>query len=384
MVDGVQIRSADLESVEIAWFSALCSDDYEFLGIPDGRLRSSWPHCRDIVLLADRLGYNNVLLPNGYIPGQDTLTFAGGMAALTQQISLLVAIRCGEYHPPMLARAISSLDHMLEGRLTINIISSDMPGTQTQTHRRYRRSCEVIEILKQAWTRDRIEFNGNFYQFDLPTDPVKPFQQNGGPLLYFGGISDAARDLCARHCDVFLMWPETEPQLIDTMRDMSRRAADYDRVLDFGLRIHIIVRETETAARLAAQRLVAKLDDDVGQQIKHRSQDSHSSGVRRQDALRQQADPDGFIEPGIWSGIGRARSGCGSAIVGDPDQVLEKINRYIDMGMRAFILSGYPHMDECDLFANYVLPKLKTCKLGEVQGRLVEQPITPLTTAQRK
>lgn len=381
-MDGVQIRSADLESVEIAWFSALCSDDYEFLGIPDGRLRSSWPHCRDIVLLADRLGYNNVLLPNGYIPGQDTLTFAGGMAALTQQISLLVAIRCGEYHPPMLARAISSLDHMLEGRLTINIISSDMPGTQT--HRRYRRSCEVIEILKQAWTRDRIEFNGNFYQFDLPTDPVKPFQQNGGPLLYFGGISDAARDLCARHCDVFLMWPETEPQLIDTMRDMSRRAADYDRVLDFGLRIHIIVRETETAARLAAQRLVAKLDDDVGQQIKHRSQDSHSSGVRRQDALRQQADPDGFIEPGIWSGIGRARSGCGSAIVGDPDQVLEKINRYIDMGMRAFILSGYPHMDECDLFANYVLPKLKTCKLGEVQGRLVEQPITPLTTAQRK
>ena len=109
MVDGVQIRSADLESVEIAWFSALCSDDYEFLGIPDGRLRSTWPHCRDIVLLADRLGYNNVLLPNGYIPGQDTLTFAGGVAALTQQISLLVAIRCGEYHPPMLARAISSL-----------------------------------------------------------------------------------------------------------------------------------------------------------------------------------------------------------------------------------------------------------------------------------
>ncbi|MEE2706795.1 MAG: LLM class flavin-dependent oxidoreductase [Planctomycetota bacterium] len=381
-MDGVQIRSADLESVEVAWFSALCSDDYEFLGIPDGRLRSSWPHCRDIVLLADRLGYNNVLLPSGYIPGQDTLTFAGGVAALAQQISLLVAIRCGEYHPPMLARAISSLDHMLQGRLTINIISSDMPGTQTQ--RRYRRSCEVIEILKQAWTRDRIEFNGDFYQFDLPTDPVKPFQQNGGPLLYFGGISDAARDLCARHCDVFLMWPETEPQLIDTMRDMSRRAAEYDRLIDFGLRIHIIVRETETEARLAAQRLVAKLDDDAGQQIKHRSQDSHSSGVRRQDALRQQADPDGFIEPGIWSGIGRARSGCGSAIVGDPDQVLEKINRYIDMGMRAFILSGYPHMDECDLFANYVLPKLKTCKLGEVQGRLVEQPITPLTTAQRK
>lgn len=367
MLEGVQIRSTDLGAVEVAWFGALCDDDFEFLGVQDASLRSTWPHCRDIVLQADRLGYNNILLPNGYVPGQDTLTFAGGMAALAEQISLLVAVRCGEYHPPMLARAIASLDHMLEGRLTINIISSDMPGTKMESDRRYHRSCEVIEILKQAWTRDRIEFSGEFYQFDLPTEPVKPLQQNGGPLLYFGGISGAARDLCARHCDVFLMWPEPEDRLADTMRDMSRRAAEYDRVIDYGLRIHIIVRETESEARTAAQRLVSRLDDLVGNQLKHRSQDSRSDGVRRQDALRQQADSSGFIEPLIWSGIGRARSGCGSAIVGNPEQVLHKINRYIDMGMRAFILSGYPHLDECKLFAQHVLPKLKTCKLADAR-----------------
>lgn len=384
MLDGIIIRSPQLDAVEVAWFSALCADDYEFLGVPDSRLRSSWEHCRDIVLAADELGFSNILLPSGYVPGQDTLTFAGGMAALSRQISLLVAVRCGEYHPPMLGRAIASLDHMLQGRLTINIISSDMPGLSESAEDRYARSSEVIQILKQGWTQDRIQFRGRFYQFDLPSDPVKPYQQNGGPLLYFGGISEPARLLCAEHCDVFLMWPETEPQLAQTMRDMSRRAESFGRTIDFGLRIHVIVRETEKEARAAAQRLVSRLDDAVGQQIKHRSQDSRSLGVQRQDQLRGQADADGFIEPLIWSGIGRARSGCASAIVGDPDQVLGKLQRYIDMGMRAFVLSGYPHLDECRLFARYVLPRLKTCKLAEAQGRVLADPVTPLTTGVRK
>jgi alkanesulfonate monooxygenase len=384
MLDGVTIRSSKLDAVEVSWFSALCADDYEFLGIPDGRLRSNWEHCRDIVLAADELGYDNILLPSGYVPGQDTLTFAGGMAALARQISLLVAVRCGEYHPPMLGRAIASLDHMLKGRLTINIISSDMPGLSESAEDRYARSSEVIQILKQGWTQDRIQFRGRFYQFDLGSDPVKPYQQDGGPLLYFGGVSDPARQLCAEHCDVFLMWPETEPQLAETMRDMSRRAEEFGRTIDFGLRIHVIVRETEKEARASAERLVSRLDDAIGQQIKHRSQDSRSLGVQRQDQLRAQADADGFIEPLIWSGIGRARSGCASAIVGDPDQVFGKLQRYIDMGMRAFVLSGYPHLDECRLFARYVLPRLKKCKLAEAQGRVVADPVTPLTTAVRR
>lgn len=384
MLDGLVIRSPDLAEVEVAWFSALCGDDYEFLGVPDGRLRSSWDHCRDIVLAAERHGFGNILLPSGFVPGQDTLTFAGGMAALTSRISLLVAVRCGEYHPPMLGRAIASLDHMLRGRLTINIISSDLPGTSMGAEERYDRSREVIEVLKQGWTQDRIAYRGRYYELDLPADPVKPYQQGGGPLLYFGGTSEPARELCAQHCDVFLMWPETEPMLAETMRDLSHRAARFGRTIDFGLRIHVIVRETEREAKAAAERLVSKLDDTVGQQIKHRSQDSRSAGVLRQDALRAAADSEGYIEPLIWSGIGRARSGCASAIVGDPEQVHGKLQRYIDMGMRAFILSGYPHRQECDLFARYVLPRLRTCKLAEAQGRVVPDPVTPLTTAARK
>ncbi len=179
------------------------------------------------------------------------------------------------------------------------------------------------------------------------------------------------------------MWPETEDRIADTMRGMSQKAAAYGRQIDFGFRAHVIVRETEREARQAADRLISKLDLAKGQEIKERSMDSQSAGVKRQDELRAQSK-DLFIEDRLWSGVGLARSGCGSAIVGDPEQVLGKINRYIDMGMRAFILSGYPHASECDLFAKYVLPKIPTCRLNEVQGRLVPNPVTPLTTAPRR
>lgn len=380
----IEIRTPD-RKVEMAWFSALCSDDYEFLGVPDGKYRSSYQHCGDIVRAADRLGYQNILLPSGFIAGQEPLPFAGAMAAQTKNINQLIAVRMGEIHPPMLARHLSTIDHIAEGRLAVNIISSDLPGEKMDSDARYNRAREVIEILKQCWTKEEIDIDGEFYKLKIPwTDPVKPYQQNGGPLLYFGGISPGAKRLCAEHCDVFLMWPETEERLGETMEEMSGLAAGFGRKIDFGLRIHMIVRETEEEARAAADRLVSKLDADFGEQIKNRSQDSKSAGVLRQDELRAQSEND-YIEENVWSGVGRARSGCGSAIVGDPDQVYNKIQRYIDMGMRAFILSGYPHLDECELFAKYVLPRLDTTKLNIVQNRLpAETPETPLTYGVRK
>ncbi|TGM86136.1 LLM class flavin-dependent oxidoreductase [Leptospira levettii] len=378
------IRSEDT-SVEVAWFCDLCNGDYEFLGVPDGSLRSSFEHCADIIRIADELGYQNILLPSSYQTGQDTLTFAAAASQFTEHISILTAIRCGEIHPPMLARTLSTLDHMLKGRLNINIISSDLPGTLRDSKTRYEISKEVIQILQQGWTRDHINFQGKHYQLDLTADPVKSYQTNGGPLLYFGGISEDARVLCAEFCDVFLMWPETEERLADTMKDLSERAFSFGRKIDFGLRIHLIVRDTEKEAKDAAKRLLSKLNIERANDIKHRALDSNSAGVLRQDELRKSADSDLFIEPMIWSGIGLARSGCGSAIVGTPEQVYEKIQRYIQMGIRAFIFSGYPLIEESKLFADKVLPKLKTVNFAEAQGRKPKGiPVTPLTTGERK
>ncbi|MBT5925343.1 MAG: LLM class flavin-dependent oxidoreductase [Verrucomicrobia bacterium] len=379
----MNIRTQE-KAAEIAWFCALCSDDYAFLGVPDVKLRSSFSHCKSIVQRADQNGYQNILLPSSFQVGQDTLTFAAAMAEQTRQIQLLTAIRCGEVHPPMLARAVSTLDHMLQGRLTLNIISSDLPGTKMDSSYRYRRSAEVIQILQQAWTQDHINFHGEFYQLELSSDPVKPYQQQGGPLLYFGGYSEAARELCARFCDVYLLWPDIEQNLISAMKDVSTHASNHGRNLDFGLRIHVIVRETEDEARLAAQSLVSRLDPETGSTIKHRAQDSKSAGVLVQDELRDHADSNGYVESGLWTGIGRARSGCGSAIVGDPNQVKQKLERYMDLGFRAFVLSGYPHLEECDLFAKYVLPELNTCRLPELQHRVTQTiPATPLTHGPR-
>lgn len=358
-------------SCEVGWFDDLCGGDTAFLGVPDPDRRSTFHHCLDIIRLADDLGYDNILLPTSYMDGQETIPFAAAAATQTKQINLLTAVRTGEIHPPMLARHLATLDHMLEGRLTVNIINSDLPGLKEDPDLRYRRCEEVIEILRAGWTRDRIDHQGIVYpSFQLDAAPVKPFQHNGGPLLYFGGISPGSRDVAARQCDVFLMWPEPEASIRSTISDMSGRAAAFGRTIDFGLRIHVIVRETEAEARDYARHIMSRFNPD-GYNLKHLAQDSTSAGVLRQDEVRNKlGDAEDFVEPHLWMGIGRARSGCGGAIVGDPAQVLAKMERYMEMGIRAFILSGYPLMDEAKHFAKYVLPHLPQIKLNKVQSRL--------------
>ena len=335
---------------------------------------------------AEALGFRNILCPSSYQVGQDTLAFASALAPLTSKMNLLAAIRCGELHPAMLARTVATLDHMLNGRLTLNVISSDFPGQQEDSAYRYRRSWEVVEILKQAWTQDEINYDGQIYKLKvLSTDPVKPYQTNGGPLLYFGGYSPDALELCGAHCDTYLMWPETKEVLAQRMRDVHARAAKYDRILDYGLRVHMIVRDTQAEAREYAQELVSKLDDEQGRQIRARALDANSLGVSLQSKNRELADNEGFIEPHLWTGVGRARSGCGAALVGSVDQILSEIHDYMKMGIRAFIFSGYPHMQECEIFGTKVLPQLKTCSLAQEYGRVPNQtPATPLGVGDRR
>ena len=250
----IEIRSPHLAGDEVSWFAPICSDDYEFLGVPDNKYKANFKNTSEVLLTADKLGFRNILCPSSYQVGQDTLTFASAVAPQTENINLLVAVRCGEVHPAMLARGIATLDHILEGRLTVNIISSNMPGENLDSPSRYQRSREVIQILKQAWTQDHIDFEGDFYNIKLDTtDPIKPYQQNGGPLLYFGGYSPHGKDLCAEHCDVYLMWPDTEANLRGHMEDLTARAAAYGRKIDYGLRVHMIVRETEAEARGSGQ-----------------------------------------------------------------------------------------------------------------------------------
>jgi alkanesulfonate monooxygenase len=342
---------------EVAWFSALCDDDYEFLGVPDPRLQSSFEHCRDIVLQAESRGFDNILLPSGYALGIDTTAFASAIAVLTKKIRLLMAVRMGEAWPAQLARQIATIDRIAGGRLAVNIISSEMPGESLESGPRYARTIEAMAILRRLLNGKSVDHDGTFYK--LKVEPPRITTVSGQcPLFYFGGLSEDAREAAAEGADVYLMWPDRMEAVREIVTDLKARAGKRGRSLRFGYRVHVVVRETEEEARAAADRLLSKLDDAAGAAIRAKSLDSHSVGVRRQAELREQSGREGYVEDNLWTGIGRARSGCGAAIVGDPDQVLAKLNAYREEGIEAFILSGYPHAAEADLFARYVLPHL--------------------------
>jgi alkanesulfonate monooxygenase len=194
-----------------------------------------------------------------------------------------------------------------------------------------------------------------------------------------------ALELCGAQCDVYLMWPETRDVLEARMKAVHARAEAHGRVLDYGLRVHMIVRDTEREARDYAEHLVSRLDDEYGRLIRERAHDSISLGVAHQARARELADQFGYVEPHLWTGIGRARSGCGAALVGSTDQVLSELEAYRKMGIRAFILSGYPHLEEAEHFGTRVLPQLDTCSLPEIYGRVPAAiPATPLGTGERR
>jgi len=356
--------TAPVESapVEVSWFGALCDDDYEFLGVPDPALVSTWEHCADIVQAADRNGFDNVLLPSGYTLGIDSTAFAAAIATHTERINLLLAVRMGETWLPQLARQLATIDQFSGGRLTINIISSDIPGETLASGPRYQRTREWMQVLRALLNGETIDFHGEFV--DLQLEPARIGTVSGRcPPFYFGGFSPDAKAVAAEHADVFLTWPDKVAAVGETVAEMRALAAGHGRSIECGLRVHVIVRETEAEARAAADRLVSQLDDDMGAEIRAKSLDSASVGVQRQAELRQAASDDGYVEANLWTGVGRARSGAGAAIVGDPDQVLAKLRAYRAAGIGAFILSGYPHRDECDLFARYVLPHIEHAPL---------------------
>jgi alkanesulfonate monooxygenase len=309
-------------------------------------------------MTADRNGFDNILLPSGYTLGIDAPAFASAIGPHVSQIHLLLAVRMGELWPPQLARQLATIDQMVNGRLTINIISSDMPGQALESAPRYQRTLEYMQVLRQLLDGEAIDFDGEFVKLQL--DPPRVRTVSGKcPPFYFGGFSPAAKETAAAAADVFLTWPDKVASVGETVEDMKVRAERHGRHLNYGLRSHVIVRETEAEARAAADLLMSKLDDDTGAAIKGKSLDTQSVGVNRQVELREAASDDGYAEANLWTGVGRARSGAGAAIVGDPDQVLAKLEAYAEVGIDAFVLSGYTHIGECDLFAEHVLPKIE-------------------------
>jgi alkanesulfonate monooxygenase len=348
--------------LDIAWFGALCDDDAEFLGEPAPALASSWEHCSELVRTVDGLGFDSVLLPSGYELGIDTVAFAAAIAPQLRGLSPLVAVRCGEVWLPTLARQLGTLDQILAGRLRVNIISSDLPGQSMSSEERYARTLATMRGLRTLMGGGRLNLTADLTAGLVADEVNAPRILRNAPRvppLYFGGLSPAAREVAAQEADVYLMWPDTVDGAAAVVTDLTDRADRWGRQLRFGYRTHVVVRETEAEARAAAAALVSKLDDAHGASIRSRSLDAASFGVNQQSGLRSIADADGYVGRHLWTGVGRARSGCGAAIVGDPHQVAAELRAYAEVGMDSFILSGYPHIQEAERFATLVLPLLR-------------------------
>jgi alkanesulfonate monooxygenase len=357
------MTSAANAPVEFGWFAPCCEDDFEFLGVPDPALASTPKHVRDVVIAAEAAGFKNILLPSGFNTGVDSWVLACALASQTSTISLLPAIRVGEHHPPMFARAAANLDQMLGGRLSINIISSPLAGLPPESSAvRYERTQEFMHVVKAFWQQPHVEYSGNYFDFSLKSDIPRPVRP-AGPPLYFGGASPQAKAAASAEADVYLFWGDTVEMIRTGIAEMTALAAQHNRELLYGLRIHVIARETEEEARAAADRLVSKLSGDAGEALKQRALDKSSAGKARQNELVAQGE---WAEEFLWTGIGRGRPGCGTAIVGNYDQVEQKLRDYMNVGIRAFILSGYPHLPEAQRFGKYILPRFEQTSCAQM------------------
>lgn len=343
-------------TIEMSWFAPSCWGDTARLGVADPDRRATFAYNAKVIRRADELGFANVLIPSSFVPGMDPWTLASALGPVTQSTRLLPAVRVGEFEPAMFARAAKGLQQIMGGRLTINIISSDCVGESRSSAERYGRTAEAMGLLRRFWSDDHVRHEGEHWTYDVGTDATRT---RSAPLMYFGGASELARDVAAEHADVYLMWIEPVAGIAELVADVRRRAAEHGRAIHFGLRTHVIVRDTETEARQAASALVSELDPDIGRRLKEASHDHQSEGVRRQDAQRAAAGADGFVEDALWTGIGVARSGVGAAITGSVDQVEAKLRAYADLGIDSFILSGYPLDDEAERVAQLLLTRFE-------------------------
>jgi alkanesulfonate monooxygenase len=261
------------------------------------------------------------------------------------------------HKPGAFARQAATLDQLSGGRIAVNLVaggSAANPEERALDHEaRYQRLGEFAEVVRSMWTRPATHFKGRFYDLEGALAEPKPLQDGGVPL-YLGGASEQARELAARHISTYLMWGEPPAAIAERVSDMRERAARYGRTLRYGLRIHLIVRDSREDARVAATELLRLADPRVEDDRQREFDNFDSIGQARM--LDVPAGADEWVSDVLWAGIRRVRGGAGTALVGTPERVAEALREYVDAGISYFILSGYPHLEEATRVGRQVLP----------------------------
>ena len=355
--------------MQVFWFIPTHGDS-RYLGTAEGARPLSHDYVKQVAIAADSLGYEGVLIPTGR-SCEDPWVVASSLIPVTRRLKFLVAVRPGLHQPSLAARMAASFDRLSGGRLLINLVTGgdraelEGDGVFLDHAQRYEQSAEFIriwrEILERSHEGGTLDYEGEHLSVKGAKLLFPPLQKPYPPV-YFGGSSEAAHDLAAEQVDAYLTWGEPPAEVAKKIADVREKAARHGRSVKFGIRLHVIVRETEEEAWADADRLISRLKDETVVQAQAAFARMDSEGQRRMAALhaggsrRTRAELE--ISPNLWAGVGLVRAGAGTALVGDAQTVADRIKEYADLGIDTFVLSGYPHLEEAYRFAELIFPLL--------------------------
>ncbi len=352
-------------SLNVFWFLPTHGDS-RYLGTTRGARPVNYDYLKQLAVAADTQGYDGVLIPTGR-SCEDPWVVASSLIGATKNLKFLVAIRPGLSSPGLAIRTAATFDRLSNGRLLVNVVTGgdqaelEGDGLFADHESRYEISSEFLRVWRAALAGEGGDAGFHFEGKHIKVKGAKtlyPAVQKPYPPLYFGGSSAAAHDLAAEQVDVYLTWGEPPAAVAEKIADIRARAAKHGRTLRFGIRLHVIVRETSEAAWKAADELISHLDDDVIARAQAAFAKMDSEGQRRMAALHGGRRDKLEVSPNLWAGVGLVRGGAGTALVGDPETVAARMKEYADLGIDTFILSGYPHLEESYRFAELVFPLL--------------------------
>lgn len=349
------------DTLKVLWFLPTHGDG-RYLGTTRGARQVDLAYLRQVAQSADQLGYYGVLLPTGR-SCEDSWVVASALAPLTERLRYLVAVRPGLQSPSVAARMTATLDRLSQGRLLINVVTGGDPvenagdGIFLDHDERYEVTREFLDVYQRLLAGETVNHHDKHLQIKDGRLIFPPYQA-GGPPLYFGGSSPAAIDVAARTIDKYLTWGEPPAQVAEKIATVRKAAGQAGRKVTFGIRLHVIVRETDEEAWRAADKLIEHLDDETIASAQKIFARMDSVGQARMSKLHQGDRSQLEISPNLWAGVGLVRGGAGTALVGSAETVAERMREYQRAGIDTFIMSGYPHLEEAWRFGELVLPLL--------------------------